>query len=168
MQFLYVFFCGTPEAPTSFCGRPFNLPDFSPPMPLFSVIFAALSICQWRLFLHSPDYGLKWHGANFKVLAPRVLPDSLSLLNGTQRASGKKPLDRKGEERDLWRTEAPQLGAGTNCQTISVRPGWSSSPSDPPAACNCMSELGWKQQRNFPANPQKCEKFQKIMLLLSH
>lgn len=142
-------FCGTSEAPTSFYSRPCNLPDFTPSKPLFSVIFAALSIYRWRLISPFPSLWQKWHGADFTVLALRVLPDSAPF---ECRSKSRWIIWQRREACGERRSSSWVLAQVANHK---LRPGWwSSCPSEPLAEWKCMSELKWKQQahrnvRNF-------------------
>lgn len=132
-------------------SRPCNLPDFTPSKPLFSVIFAALSIYRWRL-ISIPSLWQKWHGADFTVLALRVLPDSALWM------LVQEPLDHMAKEEACGerRSSSWVLAQVANHK---LRPGGGL----PAPLSRSLSESAWVSSSET-AGPQKCEKFQKIVL----
>lgn len=133
--------------------------QISPLLCFFSVVFAAPSIDQWRVFLHSLDYG-----RNDIVHISRSWPQDSSqtlcffwMLLGELHVRSHSIVREKKEACGEQRSSSWVLA-------LIARPsvwgqGELSSPSDPLAECSCMSEFRWKQQKNWqPANPQKCGK----------
>ena len=133
--------------------------QISPLPSLFSVWFLLLfPSTSGDLFPHSPHYG---RSDMVQISRFRLWESSRTLCPFWTLVW--EPLDHMAKERGLWRAEELLLGVGTSSEpwaeagVVVFPPLW-------PARWVKLHD--WAQVKT--AGPQKCEKFQEIVLLLSH